>query len=150
MTNARGKGKLSVKIIYDGEKKMAENVPKIFRIILPVSDAAKALEFYSALLGVEGRHVGGGRCYFDCGPVILALLDNGQPANAEYVYFAVADLEAVYERAAALNCLADIEVHGAPAGEIVVRPWRERSFYAFDPFGNGLCFVDENTLFTGR
>ena len=25
----------------------------------------------------------------------------------------------------------------------------ERSFYARDPFGNGLCFVDENTLFTG-
>lgn len=129
---------------------MSENVPKIFRIILPVSDVAKAAEFYSQLLGIEGRHLGGGRFYFDCGAVILALLANGQPPNSEYVYFAVSDLEAVYARAAALKCLADIEIHGAAAGEIVVRPWRERSFYAYDPSGNGLCFVDENTLFTGR
>ena len=33
---------------------------------------------------------------------------------------------------------------------MIVRPWGERSFYAFDPFGNGLCFVDETTVFTGR
>jgi hypothetical protein len=33
---------------------------------------------------------------------------------------------------------------------MIVRPWGERCFYAFDPFGNGLCFVDETTLFTGR
>jgi hypothetical protein len=26
----------------------------------------------------------------------------------------------------------------------------ERSFYVHDPWGNGLCFVDENTLFTGK
>ena len=128
---------------------MAENVPKLYRIILPVSDLVKALTFYSTLLGIEGRHVGGGRVYFDCGAVILGLLE-GNPPNAEYVYFAVADLEEFYARAAALDCLADIEIHGAPAGEIVVRPWREKSFYVFDPFGNGLCFVDENTLFTGR
>ncbi len=37
------------------------------------------------------------------------------------VYFAVSDLEAVHER----------------------------SFYAVDPWGNGLCFVDDTTLFTG-
>jgi hypothetical protein len=40
-------------------------------------------------------------------------------------------------------------VHGASAAEMIVRPWGERSFYAFDPFGNGLCFVDEKTVFTG-
>jgi hypothetical protein len=33
---------------------------------------------------------------------------------------------------------------------MVVRPWGERSFYVKDPWGNGLCFVDEKTLFTGR
>jgi len=32
----------------------------------------------------------------------------------------------------------------------VERPWGERSFYAVDPFGNPLCFVDQKTLFTGR
>ena len=36
------------------------------------------------------------------------------------------------------------------AGQIVVRPWGERSFYVEDPWSNGLCFVDEKTLFTGR
>ncbi|MGA8663757.1 MAG: VOC family protein [Thermoplasmata archaeon] len=34
-------------------------------------------------------------------------------------------------------------------GEMVVRPWGERSFYATDPSGNPLCFVDSRTLFTG-
>jgi len=31
-----------------------------------------------------------------------------------------------------------------------VRPWGERSFYAHDPFGNPLCFVDATTIFTGK
>ncbi|MGH9821626.1 MAG: hypothetical protein ACRD43_15810, partial [Pyrinomonadaceae bacterium] len=59
-------------------------------------------------------------------------------------------LEAVFGRARDLGCLESIEVHGAPAGEIVARPWGERCFYARDPFGNGLCFVDAKTLFTGN
>ena len=33
---------------------------------------------------------------------------------------------------------------------IVTQPWGERSFYAEDPFGNKLCFVDRSTLFTGH
>jgi len=49
-----------------------------------------------------------------------------------------------------LGCLSTEDVHGKSAGEIVKRPWGERSFYAHDPWGNGLCFVDENTLFTGK
>jgi hypothetical protein len=28
-------------------------------------------------------------------------------------------------------------------------PWGERLFYAKDPSGNPICFVDEGTLFTG-
>jgi hypothetical protein len=40
------------------------------------------------------------------------------------------------------------DVHGEPAGDIVTRHWGERCFYAVDPFGNGLCFSDERTLFT--
>lgn len=129
---------------------MAENIPNIYRIIIPVSDSEKAFDFYSRLLGTEGRSVGGGRYYFDCGAVILALLDNKKPPNSEYVYFSVSDLDAVYARAKELNCLSTGEVHGLSAGEISVRPWGERCFYAYDPFGNGLCFVDEKTLFTGR
>ena len=33
---------------------------------------------------------------------------------------------------------------------IEVRPWGERSFYGSDPFDNPICFVDSQTLFTGR
>ena len=65
------------------------------------------------------------------------------------IYFAVGDLDATYARASELGCLSSADVHGASAGEIVVRPWGERSFYVTDPWGNGLCFVDEDTLFTG-
>jgi hypothetical protein len=35
-------------------------------------------------------------------------------------------------------------------GQIALRPWGERSFYAKDPFGNPICFVDEQTVFTGK
>ncbi len=125
---------------------------RVFRIILEVGDPERATEFYSRLLGTEGRKVGGGRVYFDCGPMILALLKpEGTPAPIpEYVYFAVDELEAVHGRAKELDALSKEKVHGESAAEIVVRPWGERSFYAFDPWGNGLCFVDDKTLFTGR
>jgi catechol 2,3-dioxygenase-like lactoylglutathione lyase family enzyme len=129
---------------------MAANVPQIFRVIVPVSDLEKAVRFYSRLFDMPGRGVGGGRHYFDCGPVILALLDNRKPANAEYLYLSVADLEEIHERARDLGCLSTESVHGASAAEMIVRPWGERSFYVYDPFGNGLCFVDEGTVFTGR
>ncbi len=50
---------------------------------------------------------------------------------------------------APLSCLSREEVHDAPGGGIVVRPWGERSFYAEDPWGNPLCFVEEGTVYTG-
>jgi catechol 2,3-dioxygenase-like lactoylglutathione lyase family enzyme len=129
---------------------MADGVPGIFRIIAPVSDLETAAGFYARLLGMEGRMVGGGRCYFDCGPVILALLENSGSPIADYIYFSVSDLEDVHGRASEMGCLAGGEIHGNDPGKINTYPWRERSFYVRDPFGNGLCFVDENTLFTGR
>ena len=128
---------------------------KLFRVILQVANLDQAAEFYSKLLDDKGRRIPRAtRHYFDCGPVILALLDpsaGGEPAKPipDYIYFAVGDLEKVYERAGKLGCLSTDDVHGASAGEIVVRPWGERSFYVEDPWGNGLCFVDEKTLFTG-
>ena len=129
--------------------------PTLFRIALQVADLDQASAFYAKLLDDQGRRIRGSRHYFDCGSVILALVDvtAGQlepKPIPDYVYFAVSDLEQVYERAKELNCLAKDDVHGAAAGEIVKRPWGELSFYAEDPWGNGLCFVDENTLFTGR
>lgn len=134
---------------------MAE-APKLFRIILQVDDLDRAEEFYGKLLGDSGRRIPyASRHYIDCGPVILALVDvtaGGEEAKPlpDKIYFAVSNLEELYARARELECLSTDDVHGASAGEIVVRPWGERSFYVYDRWGNGLCFVDENTLFTGR
>jgi catechol 2,3-dioxygenase-like lactoylglutathione lyase family enzyme len=131
-------------------------IPNLYRVILQVSDIEKGTQFYTKLLGAEGRRIrGGSRHYFDCGAVILALVDvtaEGDKArpNPDNIYFSVNDLEAVHGRATELGCLSTGDVHGAPAGEIVKRPWGERSFYAFDPFDNPICFVDEATVFTGK
>ena len=133
--------------------------PPLYRIILQVDNLDRAEEFYGKLLGDHGRRIhGASRHYIDCGPVILALVDvNGenipglQPKPLpDYIYFAVNDIEACYERARELQCLSTEDVHGDSAGDLVTRPWGERSFYAHDPWGNGLCFVDESTLFTGK
>jgi len=130
--------------------------PTLFRIILQVPDLDQAEEFYGKLLDDRGRRIrGASRHYIDCGPVILALVDpsiDGQFARPlpDYIYFAVADLESIHQRARDLDCLSTDDIHGDGAGEIVVRPWGERSFYVTDPWGNGLCFVDEKTLFTGK
>jgi catechol 2,3-dioxygenase-like lactoylglutathione lyase family enzyme len=133
---------------------MAE-APTLFRIILQVPNLDQAEEFYGTLLGDRGRRIPrASRHYIDCGPVILALVDpsaESKPAPLpDYIYFAVDDLERVYARAKQLNCLATEDVHGDSAGEIARRPWGERSFYVRDPWGNGLCFVDNTTLFTGK
>ena len=128
----------------------------LYRIILQVDNLDKAEEFYGTLLGDRGRRIPrAGRHYIDCGPVILALVnvseEGTQPVPLpDNIYFSVSDIEAFHSRAAALNCLSSEDVHGDPAGEIIKRPWGERSFYAHDPWGNPLCFVDANTLFTGR
>jgi catechol 2,3-dioxygenase-like lactoylglutathione lyase family enzyme len=137
---------------------LAKDAPRLYRVILPVGDIERAARFYSELLGVEGRRVSPGRHYFDCGEVILALVDpraDGDPGearpNQDYIYFAVKDLEAVSTRAQRLGGLSSEIGDGArPMGQIATRPWGERSFYMKDPFGNPLCFVDEKTLFTGR
>ncbi len=122
---------------------------KLFRIAVPVSDINAAAQFYETLLGVAGRDVRGVRSYFDCGGVIVALVQSGKPPLSEIVYFAVDDLDAVFERASSLGCLSTESIHGEPGGAIVRRPWGELSFYAVDPFGNRLCFADSSTLFTG-
>lgn len=129
--------------------------PGLFRVVLQVSDLDKAVAFYSKLLGSEGRKLRGSRAYFDCGSVILAILDPTpggiEPApNVDDLYFSVKDLEKVHAWASELGCLSTEKVHEESAGDIVTRPWGERSFYVEDLWGNGLCFVDEKTIYTGR
>jgi catechol-2,3-dioxygenase len=131
------------------------NAPRLFRIILQVSDLDKAADFYGRLLGDVGRRIPrASRHYIDCGPVILALVDPTAEEEPEplpdYIYFAVDNLETYHSRARDLNCLSPEVFHGQNAADIVLRPWGENSFYVKDPWGNGLCFVDEKTLFTGK
>jgi predicted enzyme related to lactoylglutathione lyase len=129
------------------------DVPRLFRLNIEVGDLTAAVSFYTKLLGVEGRNQAGSRCYFDCGPVTLQVVDVSsvrQPHHAaKALYFTVNDLEAAYERARALQCLSSEKVHDALGGRIVVRSWGERSFYAEDPWKNPLCFVEEGTVYTG-
>jgi predicted enzyme related to lactoylglutathione lyase len=130
---------------YDSEDQM---VPRLYRVILPVTDISRAEQFYGLLLGLEGERVSPGRHYFDCGGTILACYDaraDGDESqarpNPDHIYFAVADLEESFQRAKAAGCSSVEE-------RIETRAWGERSFYAVDPFGNPICFVDEKTLFT--
>lgn len=124
---------------------------KIFRITLEVSNLDQAAAFYAKLLDTEGKRHPGGRHYFDCGGVILAVLDptqGGMPptSNPKSLYFAVDDIAAVHARAVSLKALAPYKVHGQPAA--FKRPWGEESFYVVDPWGNDLCFVKDGTLYT--
>ena len=129
------------------------DVPQFFRLNVEVGNLDQAINFYSTLLSVQGRKQPGARSYFECGPVTLSVIDVssvGSPhAAAKALYFTVKNLEAAFERAKELGCLSQESVHDAPGGGIVVRPWGERSFYALDPWGNPLCFVEEGTVYTG-
>jgi catechol 2,3-dioxygenase-like lactoylglutathione lyase family enzyme len=132
-----------------GGRDTRDGPPRLFRVIVPVADIDAATRFYQALLGLEGERISSGRHYFRCGGAIVACFDpvaeegarEAKP-NVGHIYFAVGDLEAYYERARQAGCrwLEDRPKH---------RGWGERSFYARDPFGNPLCFVDGGTVFTG-
>lgn len=127
------------------------DVPSLFRIGVEVGDLDQAISFYDRLFGAEGRRQAGARAYYRCGPVTLSVMAPGTAPRtaAKALYFLVDDLEAVHERARELGCLPGEAVHGAPAGRIAVRPWGERSFYADDPWGNPLCFVERGTVYAG-
>jgi predicted enzyme related to lactoylglutathione lyase len=58
----------------------------------------------------------------------------------QYVYFAVSDLDATHQQAVAAGGTI-------MEGGIQKMPWGERMFWAKDPFGNPISFVDEKTLF---
>jgi len=124
------------------QKEAQSDVPQFFRLSIEVGNLDAAAEFYSKLLAVQGRKQAGSRCYFECGPVTLSVLDvssarQPHPA-AKALYFTVKNLEAAFERATAVGGLSQEDVHDASGGGIVVRPWGERSFYLEDPWENPL------------
>ena len=130
----------------------------LFRVIIPAGDLEQSVRFYSALFDQPGMRVSGGRHYFRCGPVTVAVYSprgDGDPTepgrNFGHVYFATSDLEAYFKRSQQAGGLStEVGDGGMKMGEIATRPWGERSFYVDDPFGNPLCFVDEATVFKGR
>jgi catechol 2,3-dioxygenase-like lactoylglutathione lyase family enzyme len=131
----------------------ASETPRLFRVTVEVGNIEHGARFYGTLLNSPGQRHPGARHYFDCGGVILAVLDPTQGGltptpGPKSLYFSVGDLDAVHERAATLNALAPYSVHGEPAGDAIRRPWGERSFYVVDPWGNDLCFVEDGTLYT--
>lgn len=123
----------------------------LYRIILPVPDIEKAAAFYGAVFGTPGERVSPGRHYFHCGGTILACYDpaaDGDSAHdgwsfhpSQYLYFAVPDLEAMLSQVHSAGGTIDEPIQTMPCGE--------RMFYARDPFGSRISFVDERTLFTG-
>ena len=125
--------------------------PRLYRVILPVSDIELAAKFYSHVFEIDGERVSPGRHYFDCAGVVLAcydpLADGDDVAQGwrhhenQYIYFSVSDLEMIRGRID--------EAGGHNLTDIETLPWGERMFYALDPLGSRLSFVDENTLFVG-
>ncbi|MEJ0035094.1 MAG: VOC family protein [Gammaproteobacteria bacterium] len=122
------------------------DVPSFFRLTVEVGNLDLAEEFYNKLFDTKGLRSPGARVYIQAGPVALQVVDvsaSGAPhPAAKSLYFTVKGLEPVHYRATLLGALSEELVHGHPGGEIAKRPWGERSFYAEDPWGNPLCFVE--------
>ena len=130
------------------------DIPQMFRLNLEVGDLAAAQLFYETLFGAQGRGQAGNRFYLNAGPVALQVVDvtrfGGAPhPAAKALYFTVTDLDALHARAASLKCVSEEAVHGLRGGDISVKPWGERSFYANDPWANPLCFVEAGTVYAG-
>ena len=131
----------------------ASETPKIFRITLEVADIEAAATFYAALLAMPGKRHPGARHYFDCGGVILAVLDPTRRRHEADPGAQVALLRGPRPRRrprARGGAGRAGAVQGArrPGRRDAKRPWGERSFYVTDPWGNELCFVQEGTLYT--
>jgi len=129
------------------------STPKIFRVTVEVGNIEEGAAFYAKLLDTAGKRHPGARHYFECGEVILAVLDVSQGGLAptpgpKSLYFATDDIAQAHARAKQLGALARFQVHGQPASDVIMRPWGEKSFYVTDPWGNELCFVEEGTLYT--
>lgn len=135
--------------------------PNLYKTILPTTSLGRAAAFFEELLGLEVDASVPNRHFVYCDSCVLALVNPIEHArghgmetlefrpNPEVVYFGVSDLDGIYERAQKLG-MKPIPQQDDPVGiGIEQRPWGERSFYGLDPSGNPICFVDDQTLFTG-
>ena len=120
---------------------------RLVRVLIRVSDIENAAAFYDYVLGVSGRRVSPGRHHLALGEMELAcydpvadgdLHDTAQSPSFWQLYIAADDVDAVLERVQSAS--------GRVEQPISTKPWGERSFYACDPFGNRLCFIDSGSL----
>lgn len=129
----------------------AADTPLFFRLTVEVGNLDQAEEFYTKLFDTQGMRSPGSRVYIQAGPAVLQVVDVSETSAphpaAKSLYFTVRNLQAIHDRAMMLGALSDELVHGNPGGEIAKRPWGERSFYAEDPWGNPLCFVEAGTTY---
>ena len=126
------------------------DIPQMFRLNIEVGDLAAAAKLYADLFAQPARPQPGNRIYLNCGPVALQVVGAPSPQPVpKALYFTVNDLDAVHARAKALKIDSNDKVHGVRGGDINVRPWGERSFYADDPWGNTFCFVEAGTVYAG-
>jgi len=144
----RAKTKPAAKPVAKSAKR--EATPALFRINVEVGDVERAAKEWGELLGLTGRLQAGSRVYFTAGAVTLQVVQHESPhPAAKALYFLVDDLDSVHARAKKLGWLSKESVHGQIGGDISVRPWGERSFYADDAWGNPLCFVQSGTVYPG-
>jgi catechol 2,3-dioxygenase-like lactoylglutathione lyase family enzyme len=135
------------------------DVANLCKVILPASRMEPSDAFFTEMLGLEPDTSVPNRHFFPTGSCELALVDSVEHARThgspdepfrpspEVVYFAVPDLDAAWERASRL-ALPPLQGHDVGVG-VQQRVWGERSFYGLDPAGNPICFVDDQTLYTG-
>jgi predicted enzyme related to lactoylglutathione lyase len=123
---------------------------RLIRVLIRVPDIEAAAAFYDHVFGVSGRRISPGRHHLALGEVELAcydpaadgdLHDTAQSPSLWQLYVAVDGIEAVLERVR--NTSGHVEQ------PISTKTWGERSFYASDPFGNRLCFVEAASLRSG-
>jgi len=125
---------------------------RLIRIVLPVSDIELAATFYFNVLGIPGKRIDKGMHFFKCGELALICYDplpNGDKLGQGWMHhenqftsFSVNNIEATFIRI--LNN-PDAEVDS----NIQENNLGEKLFYALDPFGNPICFIDEKTIFEG-
>ncbi len=125
---------------------------RLYRIILPVNDIEKAFQFYRELFEQKGMRVSPGRHYFTLGQTVLACYDpeaDGDEIGTgwklhynQYIYIATSDIEKIFDQWTKLGAKHISQ-------RIESMPWGETLFYALDPFNNRLCFVKNDTIFTG-
>ena len=123
----------------------------LYRVILPVDDIEKATAFYALVFNMGGVRVSPGRHYFNLGETILACYDPAADGDAggkgwrqhenQYLYFSVDALADIRQRV--------LKAGGEHITAIESMPWGEILFYARDPFGNPIAFVDASTVFRG-